>query len=352
MTTKISPFEGLFIKQLNYWIKRGTYGIEHEGSIWIYNTLEDWAKQLGISKRSVQRAIKSLRDAGIVKAAFLSPNKRNRTLFYTIDYDKFDNNIFQKRGKINSANDVVQSSEKNDNKDHLVGHMYIINNNIINKSYKSEPIFDEKIDEINQKPKNTTVQDMVKALTTEFPNIPIFMTKALAKRLVAAFKFKFKNSLEKWKEFLKLIKTSAYLMSEKFHLTIYWILKFTTIDRLFQGDLGVKLKEIFLSKTKEEELEIQQQEIAKTSELKKQINELDETEKCKETRSQILQKVGNTKYETWFKKVFFSEENGCIIMNIPTQNNFFLYDYITNHFRDMLDNMNLFCKSTNVARGI
>ena len=53
-------------------------------------------------------------------------------------------------------------------------------------------------------------------------------------------------------------------MSEKFNLTLHWLLKFSTIDRLLQGDLGVKLKEIFFSKTKDEELEIQQNEILGT----------------------------------------------------------------------------------------
>ena len=65
----------------------------------------------------------------------------------------------------------------------------------------------------------------------------------------------------------RISKTSTYLMSEKFHLTIQWLLKFSTIDRLFQGDLGIKLKEVFFSKTEEEVIEIRQKEQAKSNEL-------------------------------------------------------------------------------------
>ena len=76
--------EQRFIKRLNYWIRRGKYGIEYDGHNWIYNTLDQWADQLDISKRSIQRCISSLKQKGIVKSAFLSSNKRDRTLFYCL----------------------------------------------------------------------------------------------------------------------------------------------------------------------------------------------------------------------------------------------------------------------------
>ena len=63
-----------FIKRLNYWIRRGKYGVEHEGNIWIYNILDQWVNQLDVSKRSTQRCISSLKQKGIVKSAFLSSN--------------------------------------------------------------------------------------------------------------------------------------------------------------------------------------------------------------------------------------------------------------------------------------
>ena len=353
--------EALFIQRLNYWIRRGEYGVEYDGSIWIYNTLDQWATQLDVSKRSIQRCISSLKQKGIIKSAYLSSNKRDRTLFYTIDYDNFNINSLTKKCNKKSCSDVVKTNPKSKADDHMVGHMYIIDNsNIINKSYKStdKDISKNsekntisnllKIQETKKLQKNTTIQDMLKELKTEFPEIQIFLTKNLARNLVAAFKLKFKNSLTKWHEFLKLVKTSAYLMSEKFHLTIQWLLKFSTIDRLFQGDLGVKLKEVFFSKTEEEEREIQQKEQTKTEELLQQIDDLEETESCKEIRKKILQRIGNVKYETWFTKVFLTEKDNVVNVNIPTRTSLFVFDYISNHFRDMLDSLNLTCREDKI----
>lgn len=350
-----------FLYQLNYWIKRGKYGIEHDGKVWIYNTLEDWADQLKTSKRSVQRAIQSLKQKGIIKTAYLALNKRDRTLFYTIDYSNFDiDSISKKSKKLSSkisSSDVAKNTLNKSPSDHMVGHMYIYNNNIVNKSYKSQnPIKnnpknfqndskpESEISDNEQKPKNTTVQDMIRELKSEFPNLPVVLNKFLARNLVAAFKLKFKNSITKWHDFLKLIKTSAYLMSEKFHLTLHWLLKFSTIDRLLQGDLGVKLKEIIFSKTEEEKLEEQQKEQEKTEELQQQIDTLDETEKCKNIRKKILQKVGNANYKSWFTKVFLTEENDDVVVNITVQISTFVYDYITNRFWNVLEAFNLTCK--------
>lgn len=353
----LTTHEKRFLNRLNYWIRRGKYGMEHEGHIWIYNTLDQWADQLDVSKRSIQRCISSLKQKGIIKTAFLSSNKRDRTLFYTIDYTNFNINSLTKKHVKKSSSHMAKSEEKLKLNDHMIDHMYIIDNiNINNKSYKS---FDKdtsknsekntisnslKIQETKKLQKNTTIQDMLKELKTEFPEISIFLNKNLARNLVAAFKLKFKSSITKWHEFLKLVKTSTYLMSEKFHLTIQWLLKFSTIDRLFQGDLGVKLKEVLFSKTKEEEIEIRQKEQAKSKELLQQINDLEETEACKEIRKKILQRIGNVKYETWFTKVFLTEEDNVVNVDIPTRNSLFVFDYILNHFRDTLDSLNLTCR--------
>ena len=347
--------EQRFIKRLNYWIGRGKYGIEYDGHNWIYNTLDDWANQLGVSKRSIQRCISSLKQKGIVKSAFLSSNKRDRTLFYTIDYNNFDiNSLFKKYSKsVNkSSSHMANSEEKLKLNDHMIDHMYIIDNiNIINKSYKStnkdtlknseentisNPSKTQKTEKLQQ---NTIIQDMLKELKTEFPNIPVFLNKTLARNLVAAFKLKFKNSITKWHEFLKLVKTSVYLMSEKFHLTLQWLLKFSTIDRLFQGDLGVKLKEILFSKTEEEELEIQQNQQKEQEKVLEQIETCNETQKCKNIRLKLFEKLDVLTYQSYFREAIFKElEEGKVIIEV--QNNF-KRDRIVVKFLEILADVNI-----------
>ncbi len=361
MTTRLTNrIEIQFIKQLNYWIRRGKYGVEYEGNIWIYNTLDQWAVQLDVSKRSIQRCISSLKQKRIIKTAFLSSNKRDRTLFYTIDYTNSNINSLTKKQVKKSPSHMAKSEEKLKLNDHMIDHMYITDNiNTNNKSYKSinkdtlKNLEKSNINNTHQVQateklqQNTTIQDMLRELKTEFPGISVFLNKNLARNLIAAFKLKFKNSIIKWHEFLKLVKTSAYLMSEKFHLTIQWLLKFSTIDRLFEGDLGVKLKDVFFSKTEREEREIQQKEQVKTEELLQQINALEETEACKETRRNILQRIGNAQYETWFKnKVILTEEDDLVVVNISTKPTLFAYDYITNRFWKILDSLGLICRKT------
>ena len=379
--------EQKFIKQLNYWIKRRAYGVEHEGSIWIYNTLDDWANQLKLSKSSIRRTIQSLKQKQIIKSAFLSDNKRDRTLFYTIDYYNFNIDSLFKFHKKKFPSTLFKNNKNFSKNEHMVEHMekdasksfenqsikeknecknehiiYNTNINLINKSYKSKDLIKNNFSENNpknfpnnkktdpaspnkdSKPKNTTIQDMLKELHTVFPDIPVFLDKNLARNLVAAFKLKFKNSLMRWHEFLQLVKTSAYLMSEKFRLTIHWLLKFSTIDRLFQGDLGVKLKEFSFTKTADEIAEIERKEQTKTSELINEINDLEETENCKEARKKLLKKLGNIKYETWFKRVFLTEEDGRVIINISSRTSTFLYDYISSNFMQQIDSLNLICR--------
>ena len=58
--------ELLFLKQVHYWTSTGKYGIEKEGRIWIYNSLDQWAEQLGVSKSTIQRTIRSLKKQGII----------------------------------------------------------------------------------------------------------------------------------------------------------------------------------------------------------------------------------------------------------------------------------------------
>jgi DNA-binding transcriptional ArsR family regulator len=141
---KISKYlcktEAQFLNRLNFWLShKNEYGIEKYGRTWIYNTLEEWAEQLHVSKRSTQRAIKSLRDKGIIDSDYLSPNKRDRTLFYSINYEKLQEHLSALKtspcGQVNNqANGQANAPTINANS-HMDGHMYISNS--IQKIYKS-----------------------------------------------------------------------------------------------------------------------------------------------------------------------------------------------------------------------
>ena len=317
-----------FLHQLNYWINRGQYGVKYDGKTWIYNTLNDWATQFGVSKRTIQRAIKSLRDEGIIEVNYLSNNKRNRTLFYTINYEKFYTQKSLKHRNILKKNG------------HIIDHMiYIDNNNKIYKSYKSgynlsesiasqksfakqnfqennETIMTEVVFEQIPREKPNIVQKMVKSLTNIFPGLmkTFRLTKAICRNLVAAFQRKFHNSIEKWERYLKLIATSSYLNGEKFNLSVYWILKFLTIDRILNGEFGVNPDKITYTGKEQEKMEEKCKQ-----QIQQKIDEINEPETCKQVRVKILEILGNDDYQQYFdnsNKCKFIEKNNEIIIEL------------------------------------
>ena len=314
-----------FLNQLDYWIRRKKYGVENGGKIWIYNTLERWAEQLGVSKRTMQRAIKSLRDEGVIEAAYLSKNRRDRTLFYTINYEKVSSlRNFSSKTAVSLRSENL--SKKND---HMADHMaYIDNNNKnLNKSYKSFDMKNLQISDLpSEKVKPTIVQDMLKAFKMAFPNMQTILTKFLARNFVAAFKLKFQNSIVEWKKFLELIKTSSYLMNKKFKLTLHWILKFATIDRLKRGELGVKSEKVSSIITDEEK-------IARENAVVENIMQLNEDDVCKRKRLDVLQKVGVDKYLKYlsnWKKCRFVFEKGEIFVELLGKKSIEVQDFLEN----------------------
>jgi len=80
--------EALIISQLHYWLKHARR--KHQGKMWVYNTLDQWHSLLPfLSKMTIRRAIGRLEEAGIILSKELG-KKRDRTKYYTLDYDKLD----------------------------------------------------------------------------------------------------------------------------------------------------------------------------------------------------------------------------------------------------------------------
>jgi DNA-binding MarR family transcriptional regulator len=330
--------EKLFLSRLIFWTEHPKrYGIRKNGRVWIYNTLDEWGEQLKISKSTVRRVISSLKKQGLIDSQYLSANKRDRTLFYAVNKEKLRTFLTSEKSCV-CAQESTPSGHINE---HMDEHMYLTVNSKqkINKSYKSEN-FDEEAQNLqtsvdtsklsaiqdppNPSPKPTIVQDMIKIWQEEFPLSEFTLTKKLAQYLVKAFQSKFDSSSDEWRKYLKLIKTSPYITSEKFKINLFWVLKFTTIDRLKAGELGVDADKIPVSKS----------QFLKESKTKAQehINSLKESEKCKEFRRKIIDRYGSTAYNSWFTKASLTEEEGKMMMLCS---NNFERDWIKNYYRDI-----------------
>ncbi len=335
----LSKNEYWFLNRLYFWSSHPKeYGVKKNGRTWIYNTLDDWAEQLGISKSSVRRAIKSLKEKEFIITDQLSWNKRNRTLYYAIDYKNIKNFLSDqsriKRAMSSCVRNPSQNyTEKEHINEHLDEHMYIsvISKQVVNKSNKSENISEK---ENPEHPKPTIVQDMIKIWNEEFKKSPILLTKTIARYLVAAFKTKFKSSLKEWRKYLKTIQTSTYLMGEKFKLTIMWVLKFCTIDRIRAGELGADPGRV--SADQDELVE----------KFEDHMQNLDESASCKELRQKIREKLSLSTYLAWFTHVKFSNSSSDPDKIIMKSDSTFINDWIMNNFANRcgLDNENIICE--------
>lgn len=79
--------EAIFLQQLHYWLQ--TSKNERDGRKWVYNTFEDWQKQMSFwSVVTIKRIVKSLRDGNLViTTAEHNTMQIDRTLWYTINYE-------------------------------------------------------------------------------------------------------------------------------------------------------------------------------------------------------------------------------------------------------------------------
>lgn len=85
LAVKVGLNEAIILQQIHYWAERSK--VEIEGHPWVYNTIQQWREQFPFwSDDTIGRALKSLRESGLVIAARLSKDPFNKTLYYRIDY--------------------------------------------------------------------------------------------------------------------------------------------------------------------------------------------------------------------------------------------------------------------------
>ena len=356
-----------FLSQLHYWLeKKETLGCKYQDSHWIYNSAESWAKQLHLSVRQIRRLISKFVESGVLRVEKLNPYKSIRTNYYSIDYDKLNASVSPKNnletrsfvhGDILSPsschNGTIYIETKTTNKDinksdatpiervwqggTKIKQVDLVNMMIPKDMEKKEETVvglitpqtslvteNSNTEAIQLKKKTTTSQDMLMIWNTILgEKAQSSMSKELAPLLVSAFHKKFEQSLDQWKSYCELIKTSPYLMGEHFHLSIFWGLKFSAIDRIRAGELGVKptltnnsIGQGVISAVTENQVE-------------QMIEELPESTEAKTTRLQIARAIGAAAYHSWFHQATFVKRGDELQMVAP---NSFVESYWETHY--------------------
>jgi len=89
MAVKLGLYEAFVLQQVHYWLLQSKHEIE--GRMWVYNTYEDWNKQLPfMSLSTVKRAILKLEKQGILISGCFNKFRIDKTKWYTINYDLLD----------------------------------------------------------------------------------------------------------------------------------------------------------------------------------------------------------------------------------------------------------------------
>ena len=344
-----------FINQIHYWLQKKNVGITHDEKKWVYNTTGEWAKQLLVSTRTIERYISCFLKLGIIKVEKLSSHKSNRTNFLTLNYDCLESlkphkkqSTVSKKPLISTvSNDKMSESnrqnvgmvkQENTYKDINSKSDKIVSNSLTSK--QAEQVIVKKIrgngvgdngnvsvsenNNISKPPalniiKKTTVQDMLSLWNQTFSSSSTRMSKDLAPLLLSAFKQKCDGNMKRWENYLHRLQSSDYITSEAFNLSLNWALKFKTMDRIFKGELGAKDIPVELDKKTEERRALDHI----------QSSMMTEPTLCGDIRSLILQKLGANTYNAWFTKVKFVDVSGEIKMKADNK---FVEDYVLQHF--------------------
>ena len=289
----------MFLQQVHYWLQYERIGVNYGKFRWIYKTSNEWAAELCISERTVRRCVKKLRAESILLVEQLSPKLFDKTNYYTIDYDALAD-------KIGFEFKIKKSTICPHRTDTFVPTNTLRTNT---KSYKSkdskkvgaEPELLESDVVLIEQPEGLKtdllhVRDMFNAIVDKIASKKRYFLPKLDKKVaccLGALRKKF-PTLEEWRKYLRLIASSAYLMSEKFILRLKWLLKFATIDRILAGDLGVKLDCL---KEKPKDIDVAEVEALK------HIEDVNETDQAKDIRKQILKSIDPREYNGWFVNI-------------------------------------------------
>lgn len=78
----------LVLQQLHYWLQKSKHTAD--GLKWIYNTLPQWAEQLGYSVSHLKRVFARLQQLGFIRIEKRQSIQWKQINWYAIDYDRLE----------------------------------------------------------------------------------------------------------------------------------------------------------------------------------------------------------------------------------------------------------------------
>jgi hypothetical protein len=189
-----------------------------------------------------------------------------------------------------------------------------------NKSYKSNISIYRKNNEAKSNTYGWTADEALAIWNRELGRQDQ-LYQELARYLVAAVRDKFHSSLERWREFVLLVKSSAYLMGEKCHswFCLRWVLLYKNMKKILAGELGVRRDSSGVPAPNH-----------LPGDGERHIASLAEDMKCLDTRRRILKRLGESIYMSWMPQIRLESQDGRVsIASAPSR---FVEDWVNNNF--------------------
>lgn len=85
--------EAIVLQQIHYWLENNRKAGRHfiDGHTWTYNTAREWHEQFPFwAESTVRKTLTTLRRKRLLFAEQLSPDKRDRTLYYRLNYTRLE----------------------------------------------------------------------------------------------------------------------------------------------------------------------------------------------------------------------------------------------------------------------
>lgn len=158
-----------FIQSLHYWLTTKAGAIIN-GIRWVYNTYEEWSKQLDIPTSTLRALIYLLEKAGIILSGNFNKKKSDRTKWYTLDYDALKKFIGQEEGgnESSSKDPVDNSSSPCAENEHITTNRLTTKNTVLNNARAREPFFAKNDFEYNPpETESTPVEKTEEVLPSE-----------------------------------------------------------------------------------------------------------------------------------------------------------------------------------------
>src|SRR5690606_4415244 len=117
LAAEIGLNEAILLQQIHYWLQ--TYSTVKNGRKWVYNTYEEWQKQIQFcSVGTIKRAMRSLEKQGFIITDTFNKHRMDQTKWYTINYDKIRE--FEKTAQLDPMEEQIELLDNTDCPPHEV----------------------------------------------------------------------------------------------------------------------------------------------------------------------------------------------------------------------------------------